>query len=538
MNQVGHIFTKDVRRHWPEIAATLGLTGLFGWTMSHQTASSLNAGGPEYLGGVLALAMLLALLLPVSWWVTITRLVQGESLVGDTQWWITKPYEWGRLLAAKILFLATFVLAPLFLAQLWLLWAAGFNPLGHWGGLTLDVALTAAVIVVPLMALSTVTKSLSRVTVTILGVLLAMIAGAALIGWLHIGRMTTSAADEVVYPAMLLLALAAIVLQYARRQVWASRGMLAAAVVLMGVGAACSTNAGLIAMTYPQNGATAAAAVAYDAQLPAWTNPTAMHEVRLMLPLHAAGLTAGSGVILDGVRATVTTADGRRWESAWQPANGTRIVGAEGRGYVPVQMKAGFYEAARQGPVTIRLRLAAVDIRAGNTKRLTMGAGDFVVPGVGICTPQNDNGGRGYSTMRCWSAVRPPQLTQVTGQWSQMPCGQNVAGAPEQTAVGDAWFGQLHPAVTSGLNPVVKMPVNLSNPLNPPLLAVGNVGAAANASARRYLCPGAPLSFTPYREVAKTQYETTIADFQLPEVKQEKVQPFNSPGLHVETRTE
>ena len=71
-----------------------------------------------------------------------------------------------------------------------------------------------------------------------------MIAGTALIGWLHISRMATSAPDEAVYPAMLLLALAAIVLQYARRQVWVSRGMLAGAVVLMGVGSAVSTNAG------------------------------------------------------------------------------------------------------------------------------------------------------------------------------------------------------------------------------------------------------------------------------------------------------
>ena len=31
MKQISHIFLKDVRRHWPEISASLALLAAFGW---------------------------------------------------------------------------------------------------------------------------------------------------------------------------------------------------------------------------------------------------------------------------------------------------------------------------------------------------------------------------------------------------------------------------------------------------------------------------------------------------------------------------
>lgn len=43
----------------------------------------------------------------ILFWVFLTlRVVHGETLVGDRQWWVTKPYEWWKLLLAKELFLS------------------------------------------------------------------------------------------------------------------------------------------------------------------------------------------------------------------------------------------------------------------------------------------------------------------------------------------------------------------------------------------------------------------------------------------------
>ncbi len=68
-------------------------------------------------------------------WIFLTlRVVQGESLVGDQQWWTTKPYEWWKLLLAKELFLLVFVSLPLFLVQLFFLHHAGFSIFSNFRG--------------------------------------------------------------------------------------------------------------------------------------------------------------------------------------------------------------------------------------------------------------------------------------------------------------------------------------------------------------------------------------------------------------------
>ena len=80
-------------------------------------------------------------LVPVSWWLLISRAVHAEALVGDRQFWITRPYEWKSLLAAKLLFLAIYIYASILLAQCALLRAAGFHPLSYMPGLLYNLLL-------------------------------------------------------------------------------------------------------------------------------------------------------------------------------------------------------------------------------------------------------------------------------------------------------------------------------------------------------------------------------------------------------------
>ena len=37
------------------------------------------------------------LMLPLAWWILIARVVYGEILPGDRQFWITRPYRWTKL---------------------------------------------------------------------------------------------------------------------------------------------------------------------------------------------------------------------------------------------------------------------------------------------------------------------------------------------------------------------------------------------------------------------------------------------------------
>ena len=70
----------------------------------------------------------IALFLPIAWVVLISRLVHDEELVGDRQFWITRPYTWYSLLGSKLLALIVLIGLPLVIMQIWLVHHAGMYP--------------------------------------------------------------------------------------------------------------------------------------------------------------------------------------------------------------------------------------------------------------------------------------------------------------------------------------------------------------------------------------------------------------------------
>jgi hypothetical protein len=130
MDQILHIFKKDARRHWPEIVISLALLALFTrhelhpWQNSREV-DSLSLFFFSFWGRYLTPALVLF------WAFLIIRVIQGESLVGDRQWWVTKPYEWRSLFLAKVLFFFVFICVPLFHVQLFLLHKFNFPILGN-----------------------------------------------------------------------------------------------------------------------------------------------------------------------------------------------------------------------------------------------------------------------------------------------------------------------------------------------------------------------------------------------------------------------
>ena len=112
MKQALHIFKKDVRYLRYEIGIALLAALAFCFAGVRQGPPMPGVAPNQGTGfGVLAI------LLPVTWWFLITRVVHAESLVGDRQFWLTRPYEWKSLLGAKILFIVVFVNFPLFVAD-------------------------------------------------------------------------------------------------------------------------------------------------------------------------------------------------------------------------------------------------------------------------------------------------------------------------------------------------------------------------------------------------------------------------------------
>src|SRR5579872_1708348 len=101
MRQALHIFKKDTRHLRWEIAISLALLAVFAFTeaLPDRKPSSHSEG--------------LTLLPALAWFFLITRVIQSEALTGDKQFWVTRPYSWKSLLAAKIFFLLAFITLPL-----------------------------------------------------------------------------------------------------------------------------------------------------------------------------------------------------------------------------------------------------------------------------------------------------------------------------------------------------------------------------------------------------------------------------------------
>ena len=148
MRQAIHIFRKDARHCWPYIAAVLALAVVNAWQNSREIPSpSLN------------IDMNLPLLTGLAWWLAIGAAVHGESLIGDRQFWVTRPYSWKSLLAAKLLFVAVFLGLPTFVSDCITLFASGFTPRPLIPGLLLRQCWLAAFLVLPF-----VVAALTRLT--------------------------------------------------------------------------------------------------------------------------------------------------------------------------------------------------------------------------------------------------------------------------------------------------------------------------------------------------------------------------------------
>ena len=153
MRQALHILRKDIRYLWIEIAAALGAMGLFVFTAVHSTVT-WTAPLPRTVA-----AFLMQFLLPFAWWILITRAVHAEPLIGDRQFWPTRPYSWRSLLASKGLLIVLFINLPVFLAQCTVLASHGFSPAAEFPGLLWSQVLLTGFAVLPIAALACVTAS-------------------------------------------------------------------------------------------------------------------------------------------------------------------------------------------------------------------------------------------------------------------------------------------------------------------------------------------------------------------------------------------
>ncbi len=315
MNQIVHIFKKDVRHHWIEIvlcqAALVGYAWheVYEWR-HHEIVFGFSRYWPTAI----------YLLLPMSWWFTIVRVVQDESLVGDRQFWITRPYEWKKLLAAKALFILAFLSFPLFCTQLFFLVKAGFAPMPYVPGLLWMQLFLVAMPFLPLMALATVARNISQALLVLLAVVLFMAGMIAIAVTTEDSAMSSSDATDWLQAAVAIITcIAAIWLQYRHRKTGRARLFLISGAAVLAIILAITPHLVHGESEYPLVstgiGGTFHAALSPVKLQPPNTPPEKDQDVEIEIPIIAFGPDDGFLAKIRATQLTLETKDGVQWSS-------------------------------------------------------------------------------------------------------------------------------------------------------------------------------------------------------------------------------
>ena len=323
MSQTLHILRKDIRHHWPEVLVSLLLLAAFVWNESAEWSGNFAS-----FGLLQILFSFVNTLLPLSWCLMIVRLVQEESLVGDRQFWITRPYEWPSLLAAKLLFLVVFVHLPLFAAQLLLLRRASFPIAPNLTGL-LGMQIGLGLLFLAPITLAVVTRSLAQALIVAIGAFLVSLAVGSLASLVPSETMSSALEGSGSLQGSLLLAapVAAILWQYARRRTWHSRTLLLAVGAVMFLADVVTPYRTLIERQYPLADSAHPAPVRLSVLPPAPPVKKAPgpqkplgNTVLISIPVHVSAVAEHSVVLADGMLVSMDGPGNLKWDSGWNPS--------------------------------------------------------------------------------------------------------------------------------------------------------------------------------------------------------------------------
>ncbi len=518
MKQIFAIFTKDVRHLWPETLASLAMVTALVLTYPHEWCSA-SYGAVSSFGflGLFShsrdvLASCLIVLVPVSWLILIARVVHTEKLVGDTQFWLTRPYEWPKFLAAKLLFLASFLYVPFALAQCVLLAEAGFHPFSYMVGLLLNLFYVTFILVLPFLAVSTITSSFGKLTLTSLCVML-YIPGVALRYSALPSDVTISGSNRLggaLSTAFFMCGCGAVVLvQYARRETrfaWLLIGGTALLLTALGL---INPDRRFIDRYYPvpssDSNAPLQLALATMLQPSAYEIP-GKDDIEVGIPFRVAGNEVDKVIMPVAFKVSIQAPDGARWESPWQSVYGRLLPGSE---FLPhLSVRHSVYDRFKTTPVVLTLSVAVDEASVSTTSKLPFQFADFTVPGIGICQSSEAIALRIPGLINCRSAMREPPLTYVTGHWTEGDCPAQPTD--EGTILGSGWVGSLDSGPAQfGITSVWQFDLPLTNR--------GYQWSDPRAQ-KRHICPGTMLTFTSYQRVSSEQVGLTVPGFRLPEL--------------------
>jgi len=493
MGQVLHIFEKDFRRLWPYIAAVLMMVAGAAALDVVPNPASFDANGQGQ--GAAAVSTLLSIFLPVGFAFLVAMAIFEEALPGDCQFWLTRPYHWPELLAAKAVFAATVINVPLFVSDCAVLTALHLEVASVLPRLLLRQVLLTLTFVLPSFTIATFTRGLAQFVLAWLVIPVVWILEA----WF--GQYFVSSGRGVGFTAMDgrvpvvivgVIACCIVIWQYATRRTTAARlvALITVIAIMPGIEAAfwlaSRSGAGTARPTLANE---TAARLAYDLdRAPEGGSPIAnssflslLDGVSLEIPLKVTGLPPGT--LLRGTGMSSIAVSGKQW-----PVTGlefpSSVRRAGGANYYSTLTLAGLAHAPlgelhASIHTSFRLELVTDTVEA----RQRLSERSFLIPGIGACRPFRDSGA-------------PP-------------------GAPEQIGI----------SCTAGLAPTTETAVQLDASPNPDALvgtlrAVRDVPWGLNPVSPEGIFaptfrPGTVLAFVPRRKVAEFDATLDAADVPL-----------------------
>jgi hypothetical protein len=498
MKQVLHIFKKDIRHCWRECAASLVLLLLFAWGDVRSWADSNQL---RMVGRFLPFQLMPLLIF--SWWFLIARVIQDESLVGDRQFWVTRPYEWKQLLVAKILFVFTFINLPLFLIHVGLLRLAGFHVLPELYGLLYLQFLITLAFLIPVAALVVVTPTVVQMVLAVVAVLVVMAIMSGLTAAIpNTGVVWGSELFQILI--VIVVALAVILWQYSRRKVVFARWLIAAAAVAVALIIVATPYRTIIERKFP--------ALAAGSELPVQLSlrPVETPVVRdvsdvrddaeILIPLNVSGIASGSIVALDGLEADIDS-PGVQWSSHWHFYSETLYPG-QARAQLRFSVPADLYDRINTVTAHTHLTLAFTRFREGDSRQFVIPSTHFTLPEIGICSRTFNNG---YS-IHCRSALHRPSLVEVTTDASATTClGQpGVPLPPAGTIARSSYLTDSGPA-TLELSPIQSF--DFGPGIEP------NSGDVYRLN--RGICPGTSLNLISVKPVEHGRFDVDLGSIRL-----------------------
>ncbi|HEY4357184.1 MAG TPA: hypothetical protein VGN16_15650 [Acidobacteriaceae bacterium] len=226
MKQALLVFRKDVHHLWQELGVYLLLLA------AYAVAAPQVWPGKTPIGLLAVFVTLLKVLMAASWLVLITRAVHADSLVGDEQFWITRPYRWTSLLGGKLLFVAVCVAMPFVLMQWALILEAGLNPLSAKAALLESIVRFALNPMLTMFVVACVTDGLASAFTFLVGIIIAW-AGLLTFALSGIEMRTSPPYDRPIMSVLFGgLMIGIVIYQYARRRTMQSRLAIGGTLVL------------------------------------------------------------------------------------------------------------------------------------------------------------------------------------------------------------------------------------------------------------------------------------------------------------------